>query len=182
MTDQDLQFQLQPLLLNGEKVLWTGKPKSGILLKSTDWFLIPFSFLWFGFAIFWESSVIISGAPFFFKLWGIPFLIVGFYITIGRFIFEAIKRKNTMYGITDNRIIIYSGLWNKSTKSYNIKSVSDLSFSEKSNGSGTINIGPDDTGYNIRYGLNIFPGSNSSPKLEGIENVRNLYEMILKLQ
>jgi hypothetical protein len=96
MIDYDIINELRPNVSSDEKLIWTGKPKTGIILRSSDAFLIPFSLLWGGFAIFWESSVVATGARFFFKLWGIPFVLVGLYITVGRFFVDAKKRANTV--------------------------------------------------------------------------------------
>jgi len=68
MTNFELEEELRPNLSSGEKLIWTGKPKTGIVFRSSDAFMIPFSLLWGGFALFWETSVVATGAPFFFKL------------------------------------------------------------------------------------------------------------------
>ena len=92
-------------LTPGEAILWKGKPGPGHLLTQQDAFMIPFSILWCGFAFFWEFSAITSGAPFFFCLFGIPFVCVGLYITVGRFFWTAYIRKRTAYVITTTKII-----------------------------------------------------------------------------
>jgi hypothetical protein len=96
-TRHELQRELAPQ----EKLLWVGQPRQGLLLRSADLFLIPFSLLWGGFAVFWEASVVRTGAPFFFKLWGVPFVLVGIYIVFGRFFADARQRRRTFYGVTD---------------------------------------------------------------------------------
>lgn len=108
MDYQDYSFA-NPMLGPGEYVLWKGTPGKGHLLLPTDLFMIPFSILWCGFAFFWEFGVISSGAPFFFALFGLPFIGVGLYITVGRFIWKAYMRRKTAYVITNRKIIRKQG-------------------------------------------------------------------------
>lgn len=93
------------LIAPDEHVLWKGKPDEGLQLSSGDYFMIPFSLLWCGFAIFWEFMAITGGAPFFFCLFGIPFVCIGCYMVFGRFIWSAYVQKRTMYVITNKKII-----------------------------------------------------------------------------
>jgi hypothetical protein len=97
----EIENELRPLLSKDERLLWTGKPRAGIVFRSSDIFLIPFSLLWVGFIMFWIYNVLKLGAGIF-ALFAIPFVIAGFYILIGRFFLDARKRKNTLYGITRN--------------------------------------------------------------------------------
>jgi len=125
-------------LAAGESLLWSGRPKQGFMLRPQDSFLIPFSLLSCGFAIFWEASVVSSGAPWFFKLWGIPFVLVGLYFVAGRFVVEARQRARTLYGITSSRVIIISGLVRESIQSIQLRGLYDVSLTERPDRSGTI--------------------------------------------
>ena len=70
-------YEIESLLGKDERLLWSGKPASGVMFHLSDIYLIPFSLLWGGFAIFWESAALTTSAPLLFKLWGIPFVLVG---------------------------------------------------------------------------------------------------------
>ena len=181
MTNYDIENELRENLSSGEKLIWAGKPKTGILLRSSDTFLIPFSLLWGGFSVFWETSVITTDATVFFKLWGIPFVLVGIYITIGRFFIDAKKRANTIYGITTDRIIIKSGIFSSEIKSLNIKTLSDITINQKSDNSGTITLGPSGMRYSMMQGVE-WQGTKQPPRLEFIEDVKSVYDKIIDLQ
>ncbi len=92
-----LQTELDP----NEQLLWTGQPRHDIVFCGADVFVIPFSLLWGGFAIFWEVSVIRSGADWFGPIFGIPFVLVGLYMIVGRFIIDAQQRTHTLYTVTN---------------------------------------------------------------------------------
>jgi len=181
MINFDLEQELRPNLSPGEKLLWTGKPKTGIVFRRSDLFLIPFSLLWGGFALFWETTVITTGAPWFFKLWGIPFVLVGLYIIVGRFFLDAKKRANTIYGLTPDRIIIRSGIFYKDIKSLNIRTLSDITMNQKADNSGTIILGPVNPRYSMMQGME-WPGAKQPPMLEFIDDVKSVYDKIIALQ
>jgi hypothetical protein len=96
---------LAPHLVANERVFWTGRPDLSKRFTKADLYGIPFSLLWAGFAIFWETSVIASGAPIFFVLWGIPFVAIGLYLVVGRFAYRAWLRRRTLYAVTDRRVL-----------------------------------------------------------------------------
>ena len=96
-----------PYLDPGERILWEGRPDTRLfLLRKQDTFLIPFSLVWGGFAIFWNVGVWTGGAPFFFSIFGLPFLIVGAYVTIGRFFHDQLRRRGTVYALSTKRAFI----------------------------------------------------------------------------
>jgi hypothetical protein len=64
------------LLIEGETVVWSGRPAQGLLFTSRDWLLIPLSLLWRGFTIFWEATALsLATAPLFMKLFGAAFVL-----------------------------------------------------------------------------------------------------------
>jgi hypothetical protein len=65
--------------------------------------------MWAAFVVVWEFVAIASHAPVFFDLWGVPFIVVGLYITVGRFILKKRRKIATVYGLTDSRAIVLSG-------------------------------------------------------------------------
>jgi hypothetical protein len=181
MTNFDIESELLAHLGPNETFVWTGRPKPGIRFRATDFFLIPFSLLWGGFAIFWESTVIATNSPVLFKLWGIPFVLVGLYMIVGRFFVDALRRSNTLYAITNERILIRSGIRNREIKSINIKTLDEITLQEKSDHSGTILLGATDLRYSMRIGWEGMP-SKFPPQLEMIDDVKTVYDTLLSLQ
>ena len=177
---EDIQSELRQHLDNNEKLLWTGQPKKGIVFRTADVLLIPFSVLWCGFAIFWMYMASQSSGVF--ALFGVPFVIIGLIFVFGRFIIDSKQRENTYYGLTEDRIIIKSGVFSKSVKSLNIRTLSDIEYNEKNDGSGTVSIGPKNPMMIWGNGMNWWPGMKATPQLDLITNVRKVYNQIIELQ
>lgn len=174
--DLETQRILQSELMSSERLLWAGRPKQGVILRGTDIFLIPFSVLWCGFAVVWEVTAAASGAPPFFLLFGGLFVIFGLYFVFGRFIVDSHQRSKTHYAITDQRLIIKSG---SKVKSLNLRTLSDISLSERPNREGTIQLGADPFGAWFQ-GMS-WPGMpEHAPRFERIPNAREIYEILLR--
>lgn len=97
--------RLMPYLRDDEQLLWSGCPDPRALFTSADIFMVPFSILWCGFAIFWEAGVVRSGWGFG-EVWGVPFVAVGLYFVVGRFFYKHYRNRRTVYGITTRRAMI----------------------------------------------------------------------------
>ncbi|MBW4623719.1 MAG: PH domain-containing protein [Cyanosarcina radialis HA8281-LM2] len=151
-------------------------------MRPADIFIIPFSLIWCGFVIFWEVTVVVSGAPLFFILWGIPFVLVGLYFVFGRFIVDARTRERTFYGLTNERIIIVDGLFSPRIKSLNLRTLSDISLTERGDGSGTITFGP--THPMSNWVLPGWPGAGlyASPSFDTIDRAKEIYNLIRQAQ
>ena len=178
----DVSRDIARELASAEKVLWAGQPRQGIVLRPADVFLIPFSLLWGGFAIFWEVMVIAMGAPFFFPLFGAVFVVVGLYIMVGRFFLEA-RRTRIAYALTSERVVIVSGLIGRTVKSIDLRTLGEMSLSERRNGSGTIAFGSPSP-FDWFGGMAVWPwmAVRHASRFELIPNVRAVYEAIRTAQ
>lgn len=187
MVIEDAESAIAAQLAPEEHLFWIGQPRPGIRLEPSDLLMVPFSFLWGGFAIFWEISVILAGAPLFFALFGIPFVVVGLYLIVGRFFVDAWQRAHTYYSITDRRILIVCNFLQQSLQSLNLANLTDVSLTERKDGSGTITFGSGTSLFRpFFFSHSQWFGSSRQfftlPSFRGIENVRGVYEIILKLQ
>jgi hypothetical protein len=176
-----LETILSTELAPSEGLLWSGKPHGGIRLRGTDGLMIPVSIFWCGFAIFWETAVVANRAPFFFTLWGIPFVLAGFYLVFGRFLVDALVRSRTVYGVTNERILIVSTWFGRRVRSIGLRALSDISMSQRSDGSGTITFGPVQS-FGQAFGLGSRGNRHSSPSFEMIQNVKSVYQLIVSAQ
>jgi len=183
--EEILRSQLDPK----ERLVWCGKPRSGVRLRGQDAFLIPFSILWGGFAIFWEYMAWTKapqahgpGAAFF-PFFGAPFVIIGLYLIFGRFFADARVRARTYYGVTNERVIIISGFFSQQTKSLQLRTLTDVSLTQRSDGSGTITFGPT-LFMNSFFGGGAWPGAGryAPPSFDMIDSAKEVYDIIRGVQ
>ena len=179
--DQAISAEIAP----GERLLWSGRPAGGILFHRGDVFLIPFSLLWAGFAIFWEITAARSRAGAFFSLWGLAFVLIGLYFVAGRFIVDAWQRGQTAYGLTNQRAIIVSRALGggRRVKSLPLRALSEVTLSERPDGSGTITLGQVAGLWTMAFvGDAAWPGVPRPPRFEMIPHVREVYDQLRQAQ
>jgi hypothetical protein len=168
-------------LLPGEKVVWEGKPYPGLMLRGIGLFLIPLSIFWGGFALFWNTSVWTGNVDLPFKLFGLPFLVAGLYLTIGRFLVDMYLRKRTTYLVTTKRVLIARRGSGSQIKSIDIKHLPSLEFDERSDGSGNIRFGASGSWFNGANNFGVWqPTFDPTPQFIRVPQVRSLYQLIQK--
>ncbi|HKF70355.1 MAG TPA: hypothetical protein VKB68_01295 [Stellaceae bacterium] len=175
-----LASELRQRLEPGERVLWSGRPQQGLMFRKGDLLGIPFSLLWCGFAIFWESQVLSHNAPGFFALWGIPFILIGLYMVFGRFVVDAWQRQRTAYAVTDRRALILSGLWTPTLKSLDIEGLTDIELQEGSGARGTVLLGLAPTNNAANFLGRGWPGTSAyiPPAFERIADAASVFRII----
>ncbi|MFG1348326.1 hypothetical protein [Xanthobacter autotrophicus] len=107
----EAEMRLTGQLLPGERILWAGQPKQGIVFTRGDIYTTFFFLLWGGIPAFGLFSLPSDG-PALFNLVAAPFIIIAVYMLVGRYFYDAWSRKLTFYAVTDRRVL----MWNERGK------------------------------------------------------------------
>ncbi len=149
-----------------EQLLWAGRPRLGVLLRPSDAFMIPFSLVWGGFAFVWEYLALSSEEPWF-GLFGIPFVLAGWHLMVGRFIADARLRRTLFFGVSTRRIIVVSGDEGEDVISLPLASLREPQLTVRADGSGTIEFEEADR-----------PSDAGACNLRDINDARAVYDAI----
>lgn len=172
-------------LLSGEEILWADQPSNKRLFTAGDVLLVPITLLWGGFALFWNVAVWSGSAPVLFRLWGLPFLIMGTYISIGRFFYKRWRNARTYYAVTDRRLLIFHYGLRRDSEAYAIHDLSRLRKNAGRDGIGNIIFGEAHGRYNnsidmSNTGMESF--GHTIPGFYDIAYVNEVYTLINELR
>ena len=192
MTPPELRFQTE--LLGGERLLWTGQPDPRVIFERVDIFLVPFSLLWGGFALAWEAGVLglgvfgeghRSAVPWFFVLWGIPFVLVGLYFIAGRFFYKAWRKRRTYYALTNKRALVLVEGRGHTLRACFLSAVPTINKSVRPSGVGTITFGNtswasmyDNTGMDF-FGAMGALGADSTVRFNDVRDADRVYGLAM---
>jgi len=188
------ELRLQSELLAGERLLWTGQPDPRVIFERVDIFLVPFSLLWGGFALVWEAGVLGLGVfgeghgsavPWFFVLWGIPFVLVGLYFIAGRFFYKAWRKRRTYYALTNKRALVLVEGRGRMLRACFLSAVPTINKSVRSSGVGTITFG--NTSWASMYnnsGMDFFGamgalGADSTVRFNDVRDADRVYGLAM---
>lgn len=165
-----LTSQLSP----GESLLWSGQPKQGLVFRFSDIYYVSAA----GFIAFWLSMLIRNGEPVFLLIFAVPGVSFAVYMNTVRYFVDSKQRAKTYYGVTNERVIIVSGLRSREVKTLLLKFITDLSIEERPDGRGTIKFGPPEptTGF-----LTKFYSRDADlvyPSFDLIPEAKRVYEII----
>jgi hypothetical protein len=163
-------------LLPRERIVWSGRPARGLLFTPRDAFLLPFSILWFGFALFWTVGASRAGGAF--GLFGLPFVAVGAFFVGGRFWLDAWLRSRTFYAVTDRRVLISRSAPLADFTAVTLNPLPDVRISESRTGAGTIRFGPPAWTF-TQNGFSFWvPALDGTPQFLGIPQARKVFDLI----
>jgi hypothetical protein len=134
--------EITAALDRGERVIWSGRPRQGLMLRGADAFAIPFALVWTSIPLFGGLTALSgprSNPAALFPI--IPFVLIGLYLLIGRFFVDAAQRRRASYALTNERILIVSGIWSSDVRSLPLRNLEQVDLSTKSSGEGTISFG-----------------------------------------
>lgn len=144
----NLQQKLRDELKANEKAIWTGQPDPNVIMKQG--FKLYFFFIpWTLFALFWIYGASGFKMPTFnfengfdafgtlFPLFGLPFVMIGFW-GLSSPVWAKRRAENTVYAITNQRLLLLMFGKNSKIESYYAKDVKQLERNEKLDGSGDL--------------------------------------------
>lgn len=140
-TVASVEDELRPHLERGEKLLWAGRPVQGVAFTLMDWYLIPFSVVWLGMVLRSLGPGLSAQTDPMIGAVGVLFVAIGIYILVGRYIADWLYRSHLIYGVTDRRAIIVSGMFGLAVQTIDFTSLGGLKLEERPDGSGTISFG-----------------------------------------
>jgi hypothetical protein len=182
---------IQPELTSGESIVWSGRPNASVVFHKEDFFLIPFSLMWGGFAIFWEAGVSgyggfknQGGSWSFGILWGIPFVLIGQYLIWGRFFYAAWLKGRTYYAVTNRRVIVVQEGWKRQIASAYIDTLPTLIKEGGSRGIGCLRFAQSQPTAYGRGGWGAWNGLKVGdvPTFIDIEGVDSVYHLVSDLR
>jgi hypothetical protein len=191
--DTDSVVELQPELLPGETLYWTGRPNTSVIFHKEDAMMIPFSLMWGGFALFWEfgaagawgSKQSTGTGNWFFLLWGIPFIVIGQYMIWGRFVVTYWKKCRTFYGVSNKRVLVVQNGFSKKMASAYLENLSTIAKEEGANGIGTLRFTPENYSDSSRgKGFTAWDGMDigSVPVFADVDQIADVYRLVSDLK
>lgn len=168
-TMPDIDVELAP----GEKLLWTGKPFTGVVVGRGD---VPFICIGLFFIIpTLVAMAIPDGREPVALVVMIPVLLIAGYVAFGRLFVNAWRRAKTVYAITNQRgIVVHRGAI-RATRSVSLKNMPEMTLFERRSGLGSIILG---AVYPWEYFRVAWAAPLSSLHMEHIEGVRAVYEIL----
>ena len=116
-----------------------------------------------------------------FPLFGIPFILIGFYFLAGRFLADAWMRGRISYAVTNQRVLIFRAPPFGKLTSLAIDRLPELSLEERADGRGTILFQPAQPMWNTRSWSSWTPALDPTPQFLRIADARNVFDRIQKL-
>ena len=147
----------------------------GVVFTLMDWYLIPFSVVWLGMLLRSLAPGLRAQTDPIIAAMGVLFVAIGIYILVGRYIADWLYRSRLIYGVTDRRAIIVSGMFGLGVQTIEFSSLGGLKLEERGDGSGTISFG-NQMPYWYRQQLHASWGVGN--QFFRVQDVKNVYAIV----
>lgn len=173
-----LKQELQKYINKEEQILWAERPKQGFIfsvgcLSVFGLGIIISMTFWMAIALFLAPDIIMA-------LFGIPFVLIGLYYSIGRFFHDRHIRKKMIYGLTNQRVFIKKGA---QLSALDISAITDMKILKQKDDAGSISLssrcGPQNYKADSSSSFSTF---NTSFYMSNVLNVDSIYHQIEALR
>lgn len=123
-----------------ERILWQGKPDKRAYALRGSLVLVPFSILWLVLVISWISIMASNNASWLSQTRAVVVLLIGLYFAFGRFWVAAKDADNSLYTVTNRRVIIRTGPFHPHTTGIPLADIRSVRLIRCASGIGTIRI------------------------------------------
>ena len=175
MYEEYRENQRKVVLAAGEAILWRGKPKKSAFIASRSLTMLPFAVIWLVLDMGFISNIFGSGDMLWFMIPFFALHLMPVWIWLGSTLTAGKRWKNTMYYVTNRRIIIQSGFFAVNEKTLFYKDIRNaqlqIGLIDKIAGTGSIVL---DEGSYDYHNRRKHPGN----KLENLEDAQNAYSRI----
>jgi hypothetical protein len=139
---ETIETVLQPELLPGERLLWSGRPAQSWVPRLRDAMTIPVGLVWGVIAVSFVFGALTDpgeNAPL--LLCGLPFGLAALGMIVLPFVSTVLARRRTFYGLTNQRLLIVSTVWRRHVRALNLRTLSEVQLSTRADGRGTLTFG-----------------------------------------
>lgn len=179
MNDDEARRVLEEELLPGERLLWSGKPASGIRITWSDLPAIPIGLLIFGVGlVFMFMSAEKTSMGMGVRIFAVLPVLAGLHAMGGTFLLDAWKRRRTVYGVTTDRVIVVRQFPTRRAKSQYLGVLSNLAMDRRKDSSGSIVFGPwgqDESPWKLRFSSYI---PTPTLRFDQLADCADVYEVI----
>ena len=161
-----VRLRISEILRSDEELIWAGMPKQGLQWPELEGYTLP-SILLIGLQVIFVICITFSAPPLILML---PIISVIWFYSDGQ------RRENTLYGLTNKRIIILLDFWWwPNCQTLFLTDITDIYLNEHPDGSGTIRFGNDPwyTGFMRR------PREYQAPRFEMLREVRSVFDLVV---
>lgn len=162
----------------GEHIVWSGKPKQGLLIRDADMIAIPMSIMLFGFAALLDFLWFTYNVHWPIILFAITASAAFVYLGVMRFFVAATRRRYIHYCLTNKRVLSIQGRKPK-LETLPLSQIDKAEITAEKDGSGHVSFGNVNPVWPWLLGTFYFSGA-AIPGFELVPDVEKVYDALVE--